>query len=99
MPSSRWLRFWAYVNGALVVGLIGAAIFGSEGIVHHEKLTDDLAHTRELNSDLERQNAILAREVRGFSDDVQVERAIRDELGWIAKDEVIVLFPAARDTQ
>lgn len=93
MSSSRWLRFWAYVNGGLVMALVGAAIFGSEGIVHHEKLAEDLGHTRELNSDLERQNAVLAREVKAFANDEQVERVIRDELGWIRSDEVIVLFP------
>lgn len=96
MSSHRWLRFWAYVNGCLVVGLIGAAIFGREGIVHHEKLGDDLAHTRELNGDLERQNMALEREVRAFADDAQVERAIRDELGWVRADEVIVLFPETK---
>jgi cell division protein FtsB len=96
--TSRWLRFWAYFNGALVVALVGSAIFGSEGVVHHEKLAEDLGHTRELNQDLERQNAVLAREVRAFAEDDHVEHVIRNELGWVRSDEVIVLFPSAAPT-
>lgn len=87
------LKFWAYVNGALVLGLVGAAIFGEGGVVHHEKLSEDLAHTRELNHDLERQNAVLLREVRSLGEDDYVEGVIREELGWVRSDEVIVLFP------
>jgi cell division protein FtsB len=97
MSSPRWLKFWALVNGALVVGLVGSAIFGKNGVVQHEKLNDDLIHTREINADLERQNAALRREIRSLStDDEYVESVIRDELGWVRPDELIILFPDDR---
>ena len=94
MSSPRWLRFWALLNGVLVVGLVGTAIFGKGGVVHHEKLNDDLNHTLEINADLERHNAILRREIRSMAtDDEYVEHVIREELGWVRPDELIIVFP------
>ena len=94
MASPRWLKFWALSNGALVVGLVGAAVFGEGGVMHHEKLNDDLLHTREINAELEHQNALLRREIRALqTDDEHMESVIRDELGWVRSDEVVILFP------
>ncbi len=93
MSSPRWLKFWAMINGALVVGLVGAAIFGNGGVIEQEKRGDDLIHTRDINADLERQNAQLRREIRALqSDDEYTENVIRDELGWVRPDEMIILF-------
>lgn len=96
-PSpSRWLRFWIVLNGALVAALIGGTFFGSGGVVRHEKLSDELRRVRELNSDLERENVRLKREVEALRHDPEyVQRVIRDELGWVRSDEMVFLFPDA----
>ena len=35
-----WVRFWAIVNGAIVVLLVAAALFGEDGVVRHERLRE-----------------------------------------------------------
>ncbi|MCC7384367.1 MAG: septum formation initiator family protein [Deltaproteobacteria bacterium] len=91
--SSRWVRFWALFNGALVALLIGGALFGDGGIVRHERLDEELRHVKELNSDLSRENVRLREEARALRHDrAAVERVVRDELGWVRPDEVVLIL-------
>lgn len=90
----RWLRVWVVVNTGLVFLLVGGALFGSDGVVRHERLSEELNHVKELNADLERDNAQLKREVEALRHDPEhLELVIRDELGWVRSDEVIFIFP------
>jgi cell division protein FtsB len=92
--SGRWIRFWAVLNGALVFVLIGGALFGKEGVVRHERLAEELRRVRELNSDLDRENARLRKEVEALRHDASyVEQVIRDELGFVRADEMVILIP------
>ena len=88
------MRVWVTVNTALVFLLIGGALFGGDGVVRHERLNEELKHVRELNSDLQHDNALLRAEVEALRHDPEhVELVIRDELGWVRADELIFLFP------
>ncbi|MFO0723622.1 MAG: septum formation initiator family protein [Myxococcota bacterium] len=94
LSGSRWLKFWVVVNGALVVSLVGSALFGAQGVVRREKLDEDLGEVQQLNDELARQNQALKREIEALkNDDDYVERVIKDELGWVRADELILIFP------
>ena len=57
-------------------------------------LDEDLGEIRELNDELARQNQALKREIDALkSDDDYVEQVIKDELGWVRADELVLIFP------
>lgn len=92
--ESKSVRFWAIINGVLVVSLMGAAIFGGSGVVQNERLTDELQRVNLLNQDLQAQNEVLRREVEQLEHDPDyVEAVVRDELGWVKPDEVVLIVP------
>ena len=91
----RWVRFWAIFNGALVVLLIGAALFGSDGVVRHEQLSDEVRRTQALNDKFARENEQLRLVAAALRNDPEyVEDVIRDELGYVGDKELIYIFPA-----
>jgi cell division protein FtsB len=94
MGGSRWLKGWAVLNGALVVTLVGAALFGEGGVVRHERLAEELAQIRALNDELLDDNRRLGLEVDALRhDDAYVESVIRDELGVVRPNEVVFILP------
>ena len=90
----RALRFWALVGGLLVAAFVGAALFGGGGVARHEKLKRELVDLEGRNQHLESENRRLAREAEALRHDERyIEHVIRDELGWVAADEMVVIFP------
>ncbi len=89
----RGIRWWALVNGALVALFIGAALFDDDGVVRHERLSEELDRLHVLNAQLDEQNGGLRTEAKALRHDERyVEHVIRDELGWVAEDEVVFIF-------
>lgn len=96
----RGIRWWALVNGALVALFIGAALFDDDGVVRHERLSEELDRVRTLNTDLDQQNHQLRATAEALRHDERyVEQVIRDELGWVRADELVFIFeaPETRD--
>ncbi|MBI4814652.1 MAG: septum formation initiator family protein [Deltaproteobacteria bacterium] len=91
--SSLWLRIFSVVNGALVVGLVSAGLFGPNGVVRHEKLEGELQDIEELNRQLRAETAQLHAERDALSKEGRyLESVIREELGYVAADEMVFLF-------
>jgi cell division protein FtsB len=94
--DSKWVRFWAIVNGALVVLLVGAAVFGDRGVVRHERLAEELHRLEALNDRLRDHNQELRREIEQLKHDHNyVEAVVRDELGWVRADEMVFIVPGS----
>ena len=92
--DSKWLRFWAIVNGALVVLLVGAAVFGDRGVVRRERLAEELRRVEILNDQLQEHNQALRHEIEQLKHNPDyVESVIRDELGWVRPDEMVFIVP------
>ncbi len=91
---SPLLRLSAFFGMTLVVGFIGAALFGPDGVRRHEQLGQELRDVKARNAQLDADNRRLAAEVKALgSDERYVEHVIRDELGWVAADDVVLIFP------
>jgi cell division protein FtsB len=90
----RALRLWALVGGVLVAGFVGAALFGVGGVARHERLKEELSDLEARNQRLEAENRRLAQQVQALRHDERyLEHVIRDELGWVSADEMVVIFP------
>lgn len=93
--SPRFVRFWAMVAAALSILLVGAGLLGSHGVIRHEKLRDELANVRSLNQGLALENRKLRSQSRSLVDHADyIEAVIRDELGWVRRDEMVFIFPS-----
>lgn len=87
------VRAAAFASGLLSIVLVGAALLGDHGVLRHEKLREELANAKTLNQGLESENRRLRAEAEALrSDPEYVESVIRDELGFVRKDELIFLF-------
>ncbi|MCK6546802.1 septum formation initiator family protein [Myxococcota bacterium] len=84
---------------ALSIFLVGAAIFGDNGAARHQMLQTKLENVRVLNESLKQENDKLREQRDRLKDDHGpnefVEAAIRDELGFVRKDELVFIFPSA----
>ena len=58
----RWLRYLAIVNGAIVLILLGSALLGDDGIIRHERLSEELRRIRSINQDFTEKNQQLRKE-------------------------------------
>ena len=95
MSEARAFKIWVIAGGALVLWLVGAALFGSKGVAKHEQLKSELARVEALNIRLRTENGRLAVEARALKDDPDyVESVIRDELGWVRPNVLVFIFPA-----
>ena len=95
----RWLRLLAIVNGAIVFGLLCAALLGGDGISRHERLSEELRRIKSINNDFKEKNIRLREEANALrTDENYVESVIRDELGWVRSDEIVVIVPAEAQT-
>lgn len=77
---------------ALAVPLM---IFGDSGLARHRRLRAQLEAQRQENVRLARQLLQLRAEFNAFANDPRArEKAVREELGWVRPDEVIVEVPS-----
>ena len=90
----RWLHHLAIANAVIVLLLLGSALLSDNGIVRHERLSDELRRIEKINGDFAEKNANLREEVKSLrTDHTYVESVIRDELGWVRADEYVVIVP------
>lgn len=90
----RWLRYLAIVNGTIVFALLCSALLGDDGIARHERLSEELRRIKSINKDFTKTNARLRDEAKALrTDNAYVESVIRDELGWVRSDEIVVIVP------
>ena len=85
------------VAGAALVSLVltGLSLSDSRGLTRLRKLDRDLARQEQLNQQLRDENAALARTVKALSppvNDAALEKAARDQLGFVRPDEVVFKF-------
>ena len=86
------------LSAALVVALVGAAVFGTDGLGRHEQLKSELEHVRAANAALQAENRSLSVERRALRHDaVYIESVIRDDLGFVRPDEVVLQMEARPD--
>ena len=76
---------------ALAAVLAGVSVADSAGFRRYARLRGEMKGLETRISDLKTQNARLSREVEALrSDPAALERAVREELGFIAPGEVII---------
>ncbi len=85
------------VAGAALVSLAltGLSLADSRGLARLGKLDRDLARQEQLNQQLRDENAALAKTVKSLSppvNDAALEKAAREQLGFVRPDEVVFKF-------
>jgi cell division protein FtsB len=91
------IKLWAMAGGLLVIAMLGASLFGADGVTRHERLRAELEQVNQLNGELAVENRRLAIEARALRHDPRyIEATIREELGWVRSDELIFIFPAGQ---
>ena len=85
------------VAGAALVSatLVALSMADSRGLSRLHKLDRDLARQEQLNQQLRAENAALARTVKLLSppvNDAALEKAAREQLGFVRPDEVVFKF-------
>ena len=93
--------FVAVLTGLVMVGLLVVGIFGDKGFLDLGQLRGELQQLREQVERLKEENLALYRHIdRLRNDPAFVENVARQELGMIAKDELIINFrkPAGTDS-
>lgn len=86
--SARRKWVWAAVGTALFLALISVA--DARGFRRYLRLQQDVQSLQERNRALEEQNAMLLREVDALrKDPAALERAAREELGFIKPGEIV----------
>jgi len=89
-PDGGRLNLWPL---ALVVLILGFAIFGERGILHMLKLSGQKAVLAQKISEAEAQNEGLRTEITALrSDRRYIERIARTELGMVRDDELVFQF-------
>lgn len=70
-------------------------IFGANGLPRHRRLRAQLAAQLEENHRLASDLLRLRSELEAFQRDPRArERAVREELGWVRRDEIVVEIPS-----
>jgi cell division protein FtsB len=90
----------AVVTGLVMVGLLVVGIFGDKGLADLQQLRGELHRINEQVDRLKEQNLALYRYIdRLRNDPAFVENVARQELGMIAKDEMIINFRQPEGTE
>lgn len=89
-------RFWTICVTVLVsLGLW--LLFAPNGVVRYYRLRQEIEKVKSESASLQEQNRTLAEEVRRLkSDPAYLERLVRDEYGWIRKNEIIFDFSSRK---
>jgi cell division protein FtsB len=91
--GSRRKLLWASVLAAAV--LLGWSVSAEGGFRRYLRLSNDLETLKEKNKKLAEDNARLLREVESMRGDAKaLERAAREELGYVKPGEVVVTVGA-----
>ncbi len=78
----------------MTVIAVPVMVVGPNGLPRHRRLAAQIEAQREENLRLGRQLVQLRTEYSAFTTDRRArERAVREELGWVRPDEVIVEIP------
>lgn len=85
------------VLSALVgsIALVACSVVDPRGLSRLRKIEADIARQEQQNHELREENTRLARTVRELSPPINpsaVERAAREQLGWVKADEVLFQF-------
>lgn len=85
------------VLGALLasLGVATCSVADPRGLPRLRRIESDLRRQEQQNHELREENARLARTVKELSAPVQpgaLERAAREQLGWVRQDEVLFQF-------
>ena len=86
----------AVPTALLVIAVIGVPVMvlGPNGLPRHRRLAAQLNAQREENRRLTHQVVQLQAELDAFENDSRArERAVREELGWVRPDEIVVEVP------
>jgi cell division protein FtsB len=79
---------------ALTIVAVPFMVFGPNGLTRHRRLRAQLDAQRHENARLSRELVRTRAEFRAWLEDPRArERAVREELGWVRPDEVIVEVP------
>jgi cell division protein FtsB len=77
-----------------LLGLLALSAADPEGLRKHRRLEDQARRVAEENRSLVRENARLLREVRALhGDPAALERAAREDLGFVRPGEIIFHLP------
>ncbi len=81
---------------AVTIVAVPVMVFGDDGLARHRRLRAQLEAQRQENVRLARQLIQLRAEFGAFTTDPRArERAVREELGWVRPDELVVEVPAS----
>lgn len=81
---------------AVTIVAVPVMVFGDDGLARHRRLRAQLEAQRQENTRLARQLIQLRAEFTAFTTDPRArERAVREELGWVRPDELVVEVPAS----
>ncbi|WP_305041568.1 FtsB family cell division protein [Geoalkalibacter sp.] len=85
---------------ALVLALLGAALFGDKGVLNTWRMLQHKESLQEKIAELEAENTKLRREVDALRNDGRyLEGVARRDLGMVKEDELVYQFPTpARPT-
>lgn len=81
---------------SLTLVAVPVMVFGDDGLARHRRLRAQLDAQRQENVRLARQLIHLRAEFEAFTGDPRArERAVRESIGWVRPDEVIVEVPTS----
>ncbi len=90
--SGLRLIFAASIGLNLV--LLCSLIWGRQGIVEYERLSEQCRTLEERIAALDEENIILSREIRLLQSDAgYVEKIVRNRLHFLRDDELLYIFP------
>ncbi len=79
---------------AVTLVAVPVMVFGDDGLERHRRLRAQLEAQQQENLRLGRQLVQLRAEFVAYTQDPRArERAVREELGWVRPDEVVVEVP------
>jgi cell division protein FtsB len=94
MSPQALLRFVLAVIPALFMVLVGlSTVFGSEGLLCHQDLQEQVQRAKANLAEVERENQLLIYDLSAMErDPVAVERAVADELGYAKEGSTLYRF-------
>lgn len=96
--SSLFSTWLAFLSGCTVLILLGEGFFGENGVKQHRVLRRDLATLREQLEQAELKYQRLQAEERALREQPQyVEWVIRQELGWVRSEEIVLMLDSASE--